>query len=81
MFSFRQSYFRLGSYSIGYMLEQNFFFRYPGIGTVLHWRDTEMKNMLPTLPYIYVPQKILYICANMYKYAVQDLHRKHVHLE
>ena len=33
------------------MLERNFFFRYPGIGTVLHWRDTEMKNLLPTLPY------------------------------
>ena len=33
------------------MLGRNFFFRYPGISTVLHWRDTEMKNLLPTLPY------------------------------
>ena len=33
------------------MLEHNFFFRYPRVGTVLHWRDTEMKNLLLTLPY------------------------------
>ena len=39
-------------YSIGYIPEQNLFFRYPGISTVLHWRDTEMENLLPTLPYL-----------------------------
>ena len=33
--------------------------------------------------HIYVPQRMkitLYICANVYKYAVQDLHRKQVHV-
>ena len=50
VFSFRESYFRLvGLFDWGYA-ERNFFFRYPGIGTFLHWRDTEMKNLLPTLP-------------------------------
>ena len=34
---------------IGDMLEHNFF-RYPEIGTVSQWRDTEMENLLPTLP-------------------------------
>ena len=48
------------AYSIWYMLEHNFFFRYPGIGTVLHWRDTEMKNILPTLPYFIV---LLLLCS------------------
>ena len=38
------------TYSIGDKLERNFFFRYPGIGTVLHWRDTGLKNLLLTLP-------------------------------
>ena len=37
------------------MLERNFFFWYPGIGTVLYWRDTEMENLLPTLPYSQSP--------------------------
>ena len=34
-------------YSIGNMLEHKFF-RFAGIGT--NWRDSEMKNLLPTLP-------------------------------
>ena len=50
MFSFREPTSGWWAYLIGDMLEHNFFFRYPGIGTVLHWRDTEMKNLLPTLP-------------------------------
>ena len=47
------------AYSIGDMLERNLFFRYPGLGTVLHWRDTEMKNLLPTLPYFRLWQIII----------------------
>ena len=57
MISFRTAMFLLTNltsggwaYSTGEMLEHNFFFEYPGIGMVLHWRDTEMENLLPTLP-------------------------------
>ena len=49
MFSFRESS-GWWAYTIGDMLERNFFFRYPRIGKFLHLRDTEMKNLLPTLP-------------------------------
>ena len=28
-----------------------FIFVYAGVGTVLCWQDTEMKNIIPTLPY------------------------------
>ena len=59
MFSFRESYSGWWAYSIGDMLERNLFFRYPGLGTVLHWRDTEMKNLLPTLPYFRLWQIII----------------------
>ena len=38
------------AYLIGDIPESNFFFRYPRIGTILHWRDTGMENLLPTLP-------------------------------
>ena len=45
MFSFRFLFANLTSgwwaYSIGDILERNFFFRYTGIGRFLHWRNTE----------------------------------------
>ena len=49
MFRFHEVNFLLvGLFDWG-ICQNGIFFRYPGIGMVSHWRDTEMENLL-TLP-------------------------------
>ena len=51
MFFFKFYFQLVGLHSIGDAQECNFF-RYDGIGMVSHWWDTEMENLLQTLPYL-----------------------------
>ena len=55
------------------LLEHNFFSRYPGIGTVLHWRDTEMKNLLATLPY-YLPSNLTIYYGGVHQKLLWNIH-------